>query len=348
MAISAGPRPYAPPTRNTLPMVLGATALVVYVLTLLLAVMGSMGNKTRDTVQPGMENTQVAMDGPAEALLPTGLPFEQNAVDLPGEPPPLVSSPVDTVVVVLPGETTDLAVSAPSEATGDLPGKGVDLGTKLPPPVLRSVPNAGKRMALTFDDGPFELWTEAYLKLLEHLEVKATFFLTGVNARTFPDLARRIVDNGHEVGNHSYLHGRYTLMTQADRQKDLALSTEYIFRATGFYPTLFRPPYGEYNETVIKDAWELGQRTVMWSIDPKDWEKTEAGYLVQHILDRASNGAIVVLHEGKQETLLALSELVTGLRKMGYELVTLSELLAPPPQAALVEVRPTWPGRWME
>lgn len=197
-----------------------------------------------------------------------------------------------------------------------------------PPPVLSSVPNVSGSIALTFDDGPYPYWTEMYLKILEVYQAPASFFVTGRQSEAYPALLRQIVAAGHEVGNHSYAH---SLMGKQPAEKvtsDLRSSTEVIEKITGQTVRYFRPPYGDYDRQVVDLAWREGQRTVTWNVDPRDWEGPGYNELARKVVERARSGDIILLHEGKKETLNAMGIIINSLREKGFRLVTVSELLA--------------------
>jgi len=191
-----------------------------------------------------------------------------------------------------------------------------------------------KQLALTFDAGWVYDPTLPLLDLLDLYQVKATFFLRGGWVQDHPDLAREINRRGHSIGNHSLTHSHMRAMTQDEAVNDIVTANNIIKNTLGYTPYLFRPPYGEYNNTLLNILGEQGYPyTVMWTIDSHDWAETMNGtqvteqYLIDRILFNASDKGIVLMHVGGYQTVNALPEIITGLRYAGYELVKLDVLL---------------------
>jgi len=194
--------------------------------------------------------------------------------------------------------------------------------------------SAVKQLALTFDAGWVYEPTLPLLDVLDQYQIKATFFLRGGWVQDHPDLAREIYRRGHSVGNHSLMHSHMKAMTKDEVANDILTSANIIKNTIGYTPYLFRPPYGEYNNTLLNVLGEQGYPyTVMWTIDSHDWAETMNGiqvteqYLIDRVLNNASDKGIVLMHVGGYQTVNALPEIITGLRDVGYELVKLDELL---------------------
>jgi peptidoglycan/xylan/chitin deacetylase (PgdA/CDA1 family) len=202
------------------------------------------------------------------------------------------------------------------------------------PIVEAHVPGSGRKaLALTFDDGPSNA-TEAILDVLDEHGARATFFVLGTSldrGQAYEALARRAVATGHELGNHTYDHphlGEHdddTVLGQLER------AAARIESVAGSRPRVIRCPYGEDQERVAR----LGARTgagalISWSVDPEDWADPAPEAIVASVLARAEPGTIVVMHdfEGRAGTATALKTIVPRLVESGYELVTVSELLA--------------------
>ncbi|MDH7577745.1 MAG: polysaccharide deacetylase family protein [Bacillota bacterium] len=197
------------------------------------------------------------------------------------------------------------------------------------PGVLRSVPCSSKKVALTFDDGPFQDLSPAYLKVLQEHEVRATFFPIGRHIRRALGMVSLIAQHGHEIGNHTFNHFNLTRISLESAEQELLMTAELIEQEVGYKTRFFRPPGGNLNQALVKMASDMGMQTVLWNIDPQDWgpvKKPEQ--LVEHILARVQPGSIVLLHEGKPQTLAALPPLITELKERGWQFVTLSELCA--------------------
>jgi len=194
--------------------------------------------------------------------------------------------------------------------------------------------NATKQLALTFDSGWFYENTEELLDLLDEYNVKATFFARGLWVKEHPDLAKEIINRGHALENHSLTHGHMSTMSDAEVENEIRETTDIIKVTTGCLPQLFRPPYGEYDERILKILIEEGYPyTILWTVDSHDWAEELNGvkitkdYLVNRVLSKASDNSIILMHVGGYETVNALPEIITGLRSEGYELVKVSDML---------------------
>jgi probable sporulation protein (polysaccharide deacetylase family) len=166
----------------------------------------------------------------------------------------------------------------------------------------------------------------AMLDTLKEQEARATFFMEGRWVEQFPELTRRIFQEGHELGNHSYSHPYPTKISREELRTEILETEALLENLTGVKPTLFAPPYGDWNQEVVKTAADLGYKTIMWSIDTIDWEGPGVEVIVDRVLENHHNGAIVLLHPTEQ-TVDALPQILTGLKEKGYCLVTVSELL---------------------
>lgn len=186
---------------------------------------------------------------------------------------------------------------------------------------------AGRRVALTFDDGPDPQRTPAVLDLLARQGVRATFFVVGARAEAHPELVRRMVAEGHVVGNHSYTHSwRFPLRSLGRTVEELRRTGEVLHRITGRQPRLFRPPFGVTNPTIARAVRRLGLDPVGWSIRSLDTMGQSPERVAARILLRLHPGAVILLHDrcAGSERLVGL--LVEGLRSRGLEPVTLPEL----------------------
>ncbi len=186
---------------------------------------------------------------------------------------------------------------------------------------------AGRRVALTFDDGPDPQRTPAVLDLLARQGVRATFFVVGARAEAHPELVRRMAAEGHVVGNHSYTHSwRFPLRSLGRTVEELRRTGEVLHRITGLRPRLFRPPFGVTNPTIARAVRRLGLDPVGWSIRSLDTMGQSPERVAARILRRLHPGAVILLHDrcAGSERLVGL--LVEGLRSRGLEPVTLPEL----------------------
>lgn len=195
-------------------------------------------------------------------------------------------------------------------------------------------PTTRRAVALTFDDGPDPDVTPRVLDALDALDVRATFFVIGERAQRHPELMRRIVAEGHLVANHSWEHAALPFCASSTIRADLERTQDAIELACGVRPAWFRPPYGLRDPRVLSAARELGMRTSLWSVSPRDWQDPGVDAVVERTLSVIEPGDIVLLHDGSAgragghpDTAQALPRLVQGLRERGYEAIRLDEIL---------------------
>ena len=188
-----------------------------------------------------------------------------------------------------------------------------------------------KRIAITFDDGPHPRYTPQILDILARYDAKATFFSVGMNAEAYPKLVRRILSEGHELGNHTYNHYHTPKMDGEVLRRDILACSEALQKISGSEPRLFRPPEGVCTEEIKALCRERGYTIVMWSIDTRDWAHTSVADIVKNVQKNATDGAIILMHDftGKNSpTPAALRQILPILQESGFEFVTVSELLA--------------------
>ena len=183
-----------------------------------------------------------------------------------------------------------------------------------------------KLLALTFDDGPHGEYTVKLLDVLKQTHTPATFFLVGKMVDKYPGLVQLEVMQGHEIGNHTYDHVDLTQIPPELIGFELDECDRAIKRAVGISPRFFRPPGGDYDLNVIREATRRSYVTTLWTDDPGDYAKPGAEVVLRRTADRLENGAIILLHDGIPETVSILPALIAEARKKGYEFVTLSEL----------------------
>jgi peptidoglycan/xylan/chitin deacetylase (PgdA/CDA1 family) len=250
----------------------------------------------------------------------------------------------------LPVKPATAAVSLGSIAHVPLPPARVHLGPEQPAasPVVKlsstkkgaysdkvfyNNANAGKQVALTFDDGPDNRITPIILDILKQNGVKATFFLIGQQASTYPDMVKKIVANGHAIGNHSWSHPDFARISPERAGKEIAKTQDELNDILGYKPSLFRPPYGELkagDEPVISQA---GMHVVNWSVDTRDWAGTPTKQILAFVHKQLRPGGIILQHcsgGGKghlANTVAALKLIIPELKKQGYSFVTVPELL---------------------
>jgi peptidoglycan-N-acetylglucosamine deacetylase len=191
-----------------------------------------------------------------------------------------------------------------------------------------SVKTTEKILAMTFDDGPHPSLTPKILDMLKERNIKATFFLIGQQVKMYPDLVRRIIAEGHEIGNHTWTHCSLTSRSDEQIRKELQKSADAVFEVAQVRPQLVRPPYGAVN-TRIKNLMftEFGYSTIMWSVDPQDWRRPGVSVVTSRLVNGAHPGAIMLAHDIHPPTILAMPSMFDQLIAKGYQFVTVSQLL---------------------
>lgn len=196
---------------------------------------------------------------------------------------------------------------------------------------------ATKTIALTFDDGPHESRTTRLLATLKKLNVRATFFVIGEEAQFHPELIRAEFADGHEVSNHTYHHARLNHVLPELIEPEIAACDAVISTIIGQPADRYiRPPGGEYDADVVSACRKLGKTIVLYTDDPADYENPPEDVLFARTMKTASNGGILLLHDGVEETIGMLPRIVTALRAKGFEFVTVSELDASARSARVV------------
>jgi peptidoglycan/xylan/chitin deacetylase (PgdA/CDA1 family) len=185
---------------------------------------------------------------------------------------------------------------------------------------------ARKTLALTFDDGPHPEFTPKLLAVLSKYHVKASFFVVGKMAQRYPDLVRQEVAAGHEIGNHTFSHANVARLTENGAAAEWEAGDEAITAITGEKVRYCRPPGGRYDRDSVIAASELGLTMVLWTDNSADYLGMSPHRLEQRVLSRISNGGIVLMHDGVQQTIDVLPDIIEKLRSKGYRFVTLSEL----------------------
>jgi peptidoglycan/xylan/chitin deacetylase (PgdA/CDA1 family) len=195
-------------------------------------------------------------------------------------------------------------------------------------PLLSRVETDRGLVALTFDDGPHPVHTPRLLNILAHHRHRATFYVIGANARRYPEILHRMIDEGHEIANHTWTHPDLKVMTDTGVLSELDRGQDLIGGVTGFAPTTIRPPYGLISARqgrMIMD--NRGLRTVLWSVDPRDWQRPGAARVAERILAQASPGAIILAHDIHAATVTAVPLILNGLAQRGLTSVQVSELI---------------------
>ncbi len=210
------------------------------------------------------------------------------------------------------GVTVNKAVSAASEPR-DIP--------------IYSVETQEKKVAISFDAAWGNEQTSELLDILDRYDVKATFFLVGQWVDNFPESVKEIALKGHDVENHSNTHAHMPELSLEGMTEEIVSCNDKIKALTGKCPTLFRPPYGDYDNNVVGAVKNQNMYCIQWDVDSLDWKDLSADEITQRVTSKLQNGSIVLLHNGAKNTPAALPSIIEGIRAQGYELVPISELV---------------------
>ena len=194
-------------------------------------------------------------------------------------------------------------------------------------------------LAITFDDGPEPTLTPRLLDLLKARGIHATFFMVGRNVTAFPAIVKRMVDEGHEVANHSWSHPLLTKMSQQSVESQLQRTHDAIVKACGVAPQLYRPPYGAVTLSQrARIQKTFGYPSILWDVDPLDWQKPrQAQKVYDRVLANAKPGSIILCHDIHESTIAAMPAVLDDLKARGYAFATVTQLInlaTPQPPAA--------------
>ncbi len=194
--------------------------------------------------------------------------------------------------------------------------------------IVNSVLTDKPFVALTFDDGPHPVHTPRLLDILRTHNATATFYVVGQMVRRYPDVAKRIADEGHEIGNHTWSHPHLWDLGDNDVLQEIDRTNEVIWRTTGFLPVTMRPPYGaisKYQSQMVHANRLLP--TVMWSVDPSDYRRPGSDVVASRIVTKARSGSIVLAHDIHGPTVDAMPATLEGLAAVGLQATSMSQLL---------------------
>ena len=182
------------------------------------------------------------------------------------------------------------------------------------------------RAALTFDDGPGGSYTSRLLDGLKERNVKASFFLLGEKIEQYPELVERMQKEGHLIGNHTYHHVQLDKIGEIKAREEILKTNNLIYETTGIYPQYMRPPFGAWKKNLELCVEML---PVFWTIDTLDWKVKNAEKIVDIVQNEIDDGAIILMHDEYDTSVEAALEIIDILRTMGYELVTVDQLIMP-------------------
>ncbi|WEK55029.1 MAG: polysaccharide deacetylase family protein [Candidatus Cohnella colombiensis] len=207
----------------------------------------------------------------------------------------------------------------------------VDWAGQFPNQVILHGPSV-KEVALTFDDGPDEIWTPQILDDLREAGVKATFFLVGQRIEAHPDVFHRIIQEGHVVGNHSWDHPNLSNLSITALREQINKTDAVMNKLAGVTPHLLRPPYGALSTELIEEATRLNKIIILWNVDSLDWTQISDEQVAANILAHTGPGSIILQHsaggvgQSLQNTVNALPYIIETLRSRGYQLRTVPEM----------------------
>ena len=179
------------------------------------------------------------------------------------------------------------------------------------------------RIAITFDDGPGNA-TEELLDGLRERGVKATFFLIGKSIENYPDTVKRMAEEGHLIGNHTYSHIQLSTVSTDEAYNEILRTNQIIEELTGQVPRYIRPPYGSYSEKLLT---RINMSPILWSVDPEDWNTTNVSQVVRSVVKNVKCGDIILLHDIYKSSVTAALEIIDQLQDKGYVFVTVDQVI---------------------
>ncbi len=184
-----------------------------------------------------------------------------------------------------------------------------------------------KKIAITFDSAWDDADLTEVLQALDDYECKATFFVVGDFLEKYPERVKEMYEKGHEIANHSDTHPHPNSLSRDEMINEMDNCDKKIKDITGQKEVLFRAPYGEYNNLLVKTCEDTGRFCIQWDVDSLDWKGITADMIVKRVTEKIKNGSIVLLHNGAENTAEALPQLLCELKNVGYEFVTVSDLI---------------------
>lgn len=184
-----------------------------------------------------------------------------------------------------------------------------------------------KQLAISFDCAWGVDYTDKLLETMKEEDIKCTFFTVEFWTTKHPEYVKKISEAGHEIGTHSSTHPYMSKLSKDAIIRELNTSSNAIEQITGIKPTVFRPPYGDYNDLLINTAKELGLYTIQWDVDSLDWKDLSVKQICERVIGRVKNGSIVLFHNQGLHTAEALPTIISQLKGQGYEFLTIGELI---------------------
>ena len=184
-----------------------------------------------------------------------------------------------------------------------------------------------KQVALSFDAAWGNEQTNDLLNILDKYKVKATFFLVGDWVEKYPDSVKEIDKRGHDIGNHSNTHPHMTQLSTGDMTGEIQACNEKIKKLTDKTTTLFRAPYGDYNNDVVNSVKGCSMYCVQWDVDSLDWKDPTSEQITKNVVNKIKNGSIILMHNGATNTPESLPMVIEGIKEKGFEIVPISQIL---------------------
>jgi len=260
------------------------------------------------------------VDAPAQSPVATVAPAQEET-----PPPTPAGTPASMPTSTPTSMPADTPTVAPSPSARPTPASQPVQADTLP---IYSVQREEKVVALTFDASWGATYTQKLLDTLDAYNAKATFFLVGFWVDEHPELTAEIVERGHAVGNHSENHLNMSELTEAEVASELLACQDKIDALVGRPDTLiFRPPYGDYDDDMLRVCAEEGFYAIQWDVDSWDWKDITAAEIEERVLNRVGPGSIVLMHNEGQHTWEALPAILEELKTQGYSFVTVPELI---------------------
>lgn len=182
-------------------------------------------------------------------------------------------------------------------------------------------------VSLTFDAAWGNEDTQQLIDILAEHDIKATFFVVGEWVDKYPESVKALFDAGHEVMNHSDSHPHFTQLSPDRMAAEVNACADKIAAVTGVRPNLFRPPFGDYNDSVVSTMRKEGFYTIQWDVDSLDWKNPGVGNIVSRVLDKTKSGSIILFHNAAEQTPAALPAIIDGLIAKGFTFAPISELI---------------------
>lgn len=192
---------------------------------------------------------------------------------------------------------------------------------------IYSVEIEEKKIAISFDCAWGVDYTDKLLETMKQNEIRCTFFAVEFWVEKYPEYAKKIVDNGHELGTHSRTHPYMSKLSEKEIRDELTTSSLAIEKATGQKTNLFRPPYGDYNNLLIDTCKDMGFYPIQWDVDSLDWKNLSATEIAMRIINGAKNGSIILCHNNGLHTAEAMPLVFSTLKNRGYQFVPIGELI---------------------